>query len=149
MRYPAEAVDKQMERLKQLFRDEYVYLTVDMEKRPDNIIKYTFRAGAEYPHPQPPSFVHGQPSFTAKCAVDNLLKEMKITTVQQYILINHTYRCEECGETYHHPFSVTEISSESSYTILNACDNCQMQVIHEICEQEDLMAEQGLEGGTK
>ena len=147
MRYPSEAVDKQMERLKLLFRDEYVYLNVGIEKRPNNTVTYTFRAGAVFVLSE--SHQIGRFSFTAKGAVDSLLKKMNITTVQQYILINHTYRCEMCREVYHHPFSVTEISSESSYTILNSCDNCQMQVIHEIREQEDLMAEHGLAGGTK
>lgn len=147
MTYPSEVIEDQMARLKLLFRNDYVYLSVDMEKGPDNEVGYSFRAGAERPKSQ--AFVMGNPSLSVKIAVDNLLKEMNITTVQQYILINHTYLCEECGETYHHPFSVTEISSESTFTILNSCDNCQMQVIHDIREQEELMAEQGLEGGAK
>jgi hypothetical protein len=146
IKHYSQDIDDQMARLKLIFPDDYAYITVDMEKRSDNVLNYAYLAGAS--HVGLMSHTTGLIAETPKAAVDSLMKILKITGVEQYIRINHTYRCEECGETYHHPFSVTEISSESTFTILNACDNCQMQVIHEIREQEELMAEQHSEGGA-
>lgn len=87
MTYPSEVIEDQMARLKLLFRNDYVYISVDIEKGPDNGVNYSFRAGAE--HIQSQSFVMGNFSLSVKIAVDNLLKELKMTTVQQYLITNH------------------------------------------------------------
>lgn len=146
IKYHAQAIDDQMARLKLLFPEDYAYITVQMEKRGDNVVNYTYLAGAS--HINLMSHTTGLISEAPKAAVDSLMHRLNLTGVQQYIRIHHGYQCGMCGEWYPRPFGVTEITTESSYTVLNSCDNCQMEAIHEAWEQEDLMAEQALEGET-
>ena len=86
MKYYAQDIDNQMARLKLLFPADYAYITVQMEKRCDNVVNYSYLAGAS--HINLMSHTTGVITETPKAAVDSLIHRLKLTGVQQYLMVN-------------------------------------------------------------
>jgi DNA-directed RNA polymerase subunit RPC12/RpoP len=52
--------------------------------------------------------------------------------VQKYIDRQGPYTCHECGRKQHDPFNRVEVMSESDFTILGGCDDCNNRIIQDM-----------------
>lgn len=86
IKHHAQEIDDQVDRLKLLFPDQYTYIIVTINVETENRVEIAYRAGA--PDGMRPYWRHGLDCISPTESVDSLLKEIGITSVQQYLMTN-------------------------------------------------------------